>query len=534
MMVWERGSQRRVMVSVAITFLASLPPQYLKNAPNGICGSSTPEQSGPQSGSRQLQEFRLAEAKLRKWPAQACGIRLFAATMTTTRDVGCKSFPEITNAIDRQNGSVSGRQDTGGNPMHKGIGLTVAVALTAVVGSGSARAADKIKVGVFSTLEGTYTALGEDGMRGFDLAMMQHHNKAGGKDLEIIRGSSDASPDSALRAAKKLVEQDKVELLIAPLSGSEGIALHDYAKTQPQVTFINGCSGALETTYVNPAPNFFRFNIDGAQMHKGLGDYIYNVKHFKKIATVGEDYSFIYTQVFGLALDYCPRGGQITKRIWVPLGTKDFASTIAALPDDVDAIYLGLGGADAVNFLNQYSQAGGKAHLMGGSIMVDQTVLSAKGDAKKAMIGTIASSGMADTWDDPGWKAFVKLYQESTPADKRLPSPGLLATNYYGSAMALFEALNKINGDLSDNQSKLKAALAGLTIDAPNGKISLDEDRQAIGTNFVTEVAEDGQGGLVSKVVKIVPDVHQTLGYPRDTFVKIGPPSRTNPECKKY
>ena len=62
--------------------------------------------------------------------------------------------------------------------MHKGIGLTVAVALTAVVGSGSAHAADKIKVGVFSTLEGTYTALGEDGMRGFDLAVMQHHNKA--------------------------------------------------------------------------------------------------------------------------------------------------------------------------------------------------------------------------------------------------------------------------------------------------------------------------------------------------------------------
>ena len=117
-----------------------------------------------------------------------------------------------------------------------------------------------------------------------------------------------------------------MDILIAPLSGSEGIALHDYAKTQPQVTFINGCSAALETTYVNPAPNFFRFNLDGAQIHKGLGEYIYNVKHYHKIATLAEDYSFTYTQVFGLALDYCPLGGQITKRMWVPLGTKDFAS----------------------------------------------------------------------------------------------------------------------------------------------------------------------------------------------------------------
>ena len=167
--------------------------------------------------------------------------------------------------------------------------------------------------------------------------------------------------------------------------------------------------------------------------------------------------------------------------------------------------------------------------------MVDQTVLSAKGDAKKAMIGTIASSGMADTWDqDPGWKAFVKLYQETTPADKRLPSPGLLATNYYGSTMALFEALNKVNGDLSDNQSKFKDALAHLTIDAPNGKISLDENRQAIGPEFRHRGGRGRKGNLISKVVKTVPDVHQTLGYPRDVFAKIGPPGRTNPECKKY
>src|SRR5579872_604664 len=377
-------------------------------------------------------------------------------------------------------------------------------------------------------------------MRGYDLAIEERGSKAGGREIETVVGSTDASPDSAVRAAKKLVEQDKVDVLISPLSGAEGIAIRDYSKTQPQITVMNAGSGALETTYgdpsagVTPSPTFYRTNLDGAQWQVGLGDYAYNVKHYKKIATVGEDYSFVYTQVFGLVLDFCKQGGEVTSRQWVPLGTKDFASTIAALPDDVDAIYLGLGGADAINFLNQYQQAGGKAHLLGGSIMVDQTVLSAKGDAKKALIGTIASSGMADTWDDPGWKAFVKLYQESTPADKRLPSPGLLATNYYGSTMALFEALNKVNGDLSDNQSKLKAALASLTIDAPNGKISLDEDRQAIGTNFVTEVVEDGKGGLLSKVVKVIPNVHQTLGYPRDVFAKIGPPSRTNPECKKY
>jgi branched-chain amino acid transport system substrate-binding protein len=410
------------------------------------------------------------------------------------------------------------------------LAATFAVSVTL---SGSASAADKIKIGFFSTLEGPYTALGEDGQRGFDLAVMQHHNKAGGKDLEIIRGSSDASPDSALRAAKKLVEQDKVDILIAPLSGSEGIALRDYAKTQPQITVINGCSGALETTYVTPAPNFFRFNIDGAQMHKGLGQYIYNVKHYKKIATIGEDYSFVYTQVFGLALDYCPLGGQITKRIWVPLGTKDFGSVISSLPDDVDAIYLGLGGADALNFLNQYQQAGGNAKLFGGTIMIDQTILSSKGKAKEALIGTASASSFGDTSDDPKWQAFVKAYKDSWPPEKRFPSPSLCAVHYYDETAAALLALDKVNGDLSDGHKKFREALATLVLDAPNGQIKLDENRQAIGTTFVTEVVRDSNGDLVSKVVQVVPNVDQRLGFSKEVFDRIGLPAREVPVCKK-
>ena len=387
------------------------------------------------------------------------------------------------------------------------------VALSSLLLSGAALAQEKIKVGVTATLEGTYTVLGEDGIRGHQTAINTLGKKVGDKEIEFIIASTDATPDSAIRAVRKLIEQDKVQILLSPLSGDEGIAVKNFAKTRPELTFVNAASGAQETTYVDPAPNFYRYNMDGAQWQVGLGKYAYETKGYRKIATVGDDYSFIYTQVFGLVLEFCGAGGQVTNRQWVPLGTKDFASVIAALPDDVDAIYLGLGGADAVNFLNQYQQAGGKAHLMGGSIMVDQTILSAKGNAKNALIGTIAASGQADTWEDPGWQKFVKAYQDAFPPNKRFPSPSLLATNYYNSTMALVLALRQVNGDLSNNQAKLREALAKIELDAPNGKIKLDFNRQAIGTNFVTEVVDDGKGALFSKVVKVIPNVNQTLGY---------------------
>ena len=412
--------------------------------------------------------------------------------------------------------------------------LLCAAALAGLTALPSAAKAEKLRIGVTATLEGTYTVLGQDGVRGLQVALKEFGGKAGGYDIETIIESTDATPDSAVRAVRKLVEQDHVPIVIAPLSGSEGIAVKDYAKTQPNVVFVNGASGAQETTYPSPAPNFYRFNPDGAQMSAGLGAYIYNVKGWKKIATVGEDYSFVYTQVFGLALEYCGLGGDIVHRFWVPLGTKDFASVISSLPDDVDAIYVGLGGGDAVNFLNQYQQAGGTAKLIGGSIMVDQTVLSSKGKAKQALLGTPSSGPQADTSPDPKWQAYVKAYQADFPPDKRFPSPSLLATFYYQNTKAVLTVLNDIHGDLSNNEAKLRSGLASLVLDGPTGKIRLDQNRQAIAPNFVSEVVEDADGNLVSKLVKTIPDVPQTLGIDPAKFATIGVPGRDVPSCKKY
>jgi len=411
--------------------------------------------------------------------------------------------------------------------------LAAAIAACLVAAAPAAHAQEKLKIGVMATLSGALTSGGEDGVRGVQIAAKELGNKLGGRDFELIVTATDASPDSALRAARKLVEQDKVQIIIGPLSGSEGIAMRDYSKTVPNLVMINGSSGALETTFVNPSPNFFRFNSDGAMWMAGLGEYVLKDKGFKKISVIAEDYSFPYTQVFGFAIGYCRAGGQIAQRQWVPLGTKDFGSVIANIPDDVDAVFLGLGGGDAVNFLNQYSQTGGKAKFIGGSIMVDQTVLSSKGAAKRLLVGTPSSGGVADAWDDPRWKAWVKTYQEAFPADKRFASPSLFATNYYNAVKALAVAMEKVNGDLSDGGAKLRAELAKVELDAPNGKIKLDDNRQAIATTFITEVAELPNGDLTNKFVRAVPDVTQTLGLSPDAFKAIGLPSRTNPECKQ-
>ena len=407
----------------------------------------------------------------------------------------------------------------------------IAAAFLAV--AGPAVAQDTIRMGGLATLEGAFTVLGQDSMRGMRMALEEFNYTAGGKKIELITGSSDASPASAIRATRKLVEQDGVQIMIGPLSGSEGLAVKDYAKTQPNVTFLNGTSAAQDTTLRDPAPNFFRFSTDGAQWMAGLGEYAYEVKKYRSIAVLAEDYSFPYTQVFGFLEPFCRLGGDapVDSRFWVPIGNKDYSSVIAALPDDVDAIYVALGGADAINFLTQYQQSGGELPLIGGSITVDQTVLGSKGRIRETVIGTPSAGPISDTWDDERWAAFVAQYKELYSEEGGFPSPSLFAHGYYLNTKAALLALDMVKGDLSDDGNNLRAALSSLSFEAPTGMVSLDARRNAIADIFLTEVIEGPDGNLVNKTIKVISQVSQTFGLPYDEFLEYGQVSRTNPPC---
>jgi branched-chain amino acid transport system substrate-binding protein len=392
-----------------------------------------------------------------------------------------------------------------------------------------AQAQDSIKIGLLATLEGPFATPGQDAMRGGELAVRLRNGMVAGKKIEIIKGSSNAQPDVAVNAARKLVEQDKVQILVGPLSGGEGIAVKDYSKTQPGVTFINGSSGAQATTLVNPSENFFRFNLEGAQWMVGLGNYAYRTKGYKKVALIAEDYSFPYSQAQGFMTEYCRAGGRVTHKAWVPLGAKDYSSVIARLPADVDALFVVLGGSDAVNFLTQYQQAGGAKPMIGGSITVDQTVLNFRGRRRESLLGTISAGPIADSYDGADWRKFVADYKAAFPDG--FPSPSLFAFVYYVNMKAALDGLEAVGGDLSNNHAKLRSTLATMTLKTPTGDVKLDSNRQAIGANFVTEVSRAPDGSFFNKVVLKVNEVNQLLNQTKAEFDAVGLGTRDAPSC---
>ncbi len=402
-----------------------------------------------------------------------------------------------------------------------------AAAATALCGAAWAQG-QPVKIGLLATLEGPFAAGGADGMRGAELAVKQRGGVVAGRKIEIIKASSDAKPDVAVNATRKLVEQDKVDIMVGPLSGGEGIAVKDYSRSQPQVTFINGGSGAQATTLVNPSPNFFRFNTEGAQWMVGLGKAAID-KGYKRTMIIAEDYAFPYSQVQGFMAEYCKLGGKVPEKAWVPLGGKDYSSVIAKIPKDVDALLVVLGGADAVNFLTQYENSGGDKPMMGGSITVSQDVLNYKGKRRESLVGTISAGPVADSFDGADWKAFVADYQKTYPVSAGgFPSPSLFAFVYYVNMKAALDGLAAVNGDLSGGQAKYREALSKMVLKTPTGDVRLDANRQAIGTTFVTEVVKDAQGNLSTKVTRKVDNVDQLLGMKKEEF-QMG--SRDVPAC---
>jgi branched-chain amino acid transport system substrate-binding protein len=408
-----------------------------------------------------------------------------------------------------------------------------------------------IKVGFLSDCEGAFGSFFEPTASGFNQALI---DKAGakpaskkpsegvtgatvaGKQIEIVGyGCSDGTADKAIEETRRLVEQEGADILVGPLSGDEGIAVANYAKEHPDKTFINGIAGAQDATLKVQAPNFFRYHPDGAQWSAGLGDYAYNELGWKRAAIIGDDYSFPYTSLAGFVAEYCAIGGKITHRIWAPLGEKDYSSYISQIPDDVDGLYVGIGGSGLINFVKQYKQQRGEIdtdRMMGNVFWDDPLVLKEVGND---LVGGITSAMTAADSDDPEVTAYIDRLRKSYGKELAGLGPSVFTYGYYTAGQALIKGLEAVNGDISD-QKKLQAALAKVRLsgdEAPYGDVKLDENHQAISNVFLKRIVKDKTGDGVADVATFrrIPDVNQTFG---GFFTAEAPaPDRNNPKCEK-
>jgi branched-chain amino acid transport system substrate-binding protein len=284
------------------------------------------------------------------------------------------------------------------------------------------------------------------------------------------------------------------------------------------------------------APNFFRFNGDGAQWNAGLGDIAYNQLGWRNAAVVADDYSFGWTSAAGFIAEFCAAGGQVTKRIFPPLNTTDYSSFAQQMPTDVDGTFVAVGGAGLIPVLKAYEQSKGPIDakkFMGNLFWGTPGQFEQLGPrVSGAYIGGAGTAGDLDTpWaqgyaNDVIGKWFTTF--KPGPGDAAAQAPSTFTYGYFINTWGLIKGLEEVDGDISD-QSKLQEALAKVELPAPYGNIKLDENRHAILPVFAQQLyMKDGK--LAVKTVKAIPDVDQTFG---GTFSPETPaPGRNAPACE--
>jgi branched-chain amino acid transport system substrate-binding protein len=437
------------------------------------------------------------------------------------------------------------------------IPLAVVAVVIAAVAASSATArssASTIRVAVLSDCQGAFGAFDNQDLAGVVAAMSQYAGarpvdannprkgwKGGsiaGHPLKLVGiGCSNDRADTAIKETKRLMEQLKADVMIGPLSGDESIAVANYAKQHRTKTFVDGSAGAQDTTLKVRAPNFFRFNGDGAQWNAGLGDLAYNKLKWKTAAVVADDYSFAWTSAAGFVAEFCAVGGKISKRVFPPLNTTDYSSYAQQMPTNVDGTFVAVGGAGLIPFLKAYEQAHGPIN---GKKFIGNLFWGTPGQFEQLSTRVtgayVGGAGTAGDLATPAAKNYAnniigKWFKTIPPFGAAAPQAASTFTfGYFANTWGLIKGLQAVKGDLSGGQKKLQAALGKVKLASPYGPIRLDKNRQAIIPVYYQQLYQKA-GKLAVKTVGYIPGVDQTFG---GTFSsKTPPPGRNFPPCVK-
>ena len=352
--------------------------------------------------------------------------------------------------------------------------------------SGTAQAAESIKIGGLFELTGFLAPIGKDAQQGALLAIEQTGGKLLGRPIEFITEDSATDVPTSMDKMRKLVEVNKVRIIVGPIFGGSQDAMGGYAdKVQvPVITIPSGQNS-------NVLKNKWTFLAGGTDEGNGfpMGIYAAEKLGYKTATTLGADFAAGHEFIGGFVQGFESKGGKIIQQQWYPPGTTNMMPFLIAAKK-ADSLVTWWPGADAFAGFKQYRELKIKMPIVqpeDGGITGNPVANKHLGDVAVGAHATVLYSYLANT---SGNKEFVAAYKKKYGV---LPSP-LAGCGYVSTQIAL-EALKKAG--LKSSQKELKQALFGLKMDTIHGPLSFNKWRIATYTTPVVKIDKN----LVPEIV---------------------------------
>lgn len=356
-----------------------------------------------------------------------------------------------------------------------------------------------LRIGMVTSLSGPFTALGESMRTGMRMLIAESGEGFAGRPVELLVEDDLARPEDGVRKARKLIGQDRVDLLCGVISSGVALALRDVVTEARMPTFLLGSANDLARRAASP------FILRPTKTNWMLGStaarWTFEMRHGAKVVTAASDYAAGREFVGDFAATYRELGGTIGRQFWTPLGSPDFGPLLTSIAAErPDAVYVFFAGSDAVRFLRQWKEyrLAGRIHLVATGACFDQEdVLPAVGDAALGGVNTFHQSPTA-----PASARFVAAYRA---ASGKLP--GEFSTTGYVCGQVIRAAAERSGGDPTRWEATRQAlfdapvetAFGAMPFDARNGQAILDI--------HVNEVKPDAAGLMVNTVVHTFPQL---------------------------
>ncbi|MDF1551692.1 MAG: ABC transporter substrate-binding protein [Deferrisomatales bacterium] len=380
--------------------------------------------------------------------------------------------------------------------------VTIALLLVFALGV-PAWAARPIRIGFMAPFVGVYTQLGEDMDRGFKLYLDEIGNKAGGRELQVFLEDTEGKPELGPTKARKLLDNDKVDLLSGIVHSGVAISIRDIV-VERKVPLILTNAGAPALTGKLKSPYIFRVSFANGQQDLAGGWYAYHKLGFRKMVVIAPDYSAGHDKANGFMKYFKEAGGTVVEEIYPPLSTNDFGPYLTKIADQgkaIDGVWSFFSGSGSIRLVTQYEEYGLKDSVPFFVIgdTVDDAVLPSM---KDAAVGVKSYHHYADTLKNPENEAFVKAY-----VAKYKTKPGIFSEQGYVGAKVIAMALEAVKGDI-ENTDAFLAALRKVKFNAPRGPFAFDESQNVILPVHIRRVDKVG-GTYQNTVLDTIPDVDQ-------------------------
>ena len=381
--------------------------------------------------------------------------------------------------------------------MRKGLLLVVAILVVGLALSPCAWAKAKtIKVGINAPITGDIPKVGEGSKYAAEM-WLEDIKAAGGLDVggekvmvEIVIEDNESKPESAAKAATKLITEDEVLAIVGPQASSQAIPAGEMANNYG-TPMISPWSTNPDTT--KDRPFVFRGCFLDPFQGPVVANFIKDEFGFQKAAVlydIASDYPKGLAEVFKEAWEKLNGAGSVVAFESFTTKDADFSSQLTNIINSgAQFLFTPQYYNEVALIVQQAQELGFKGPIVGSDSWGSAETVKLCGEA---CYGLFFSTHYAAAGATGATKEFIERYEKKygyTPDDV-----GALTWDALRIVQTAIENTGKLTGDLEKDRVAVKDALAKIKeFDGITGKMTFTPDGDPIKCAVIVRISEKGE-----------------------------------------